>query len=246
MYNLISEDYLMHYGVKGMKWGVRHDPERVGRVKTAWSNMRSAQKQANKDYNRAYNYSARHPVSQYFKKSPTYAESNKRWETAQKSAKAYNKAHKDYRTVNIQSKFERKNEKYDKFANKILDARKKNVSKIEAKYDKKINKAKSKELKSVYEGRKAAKVNDFNQGTKMIKKGMNHYKSVNTTYANMKIKALNDPSIKKTKAYKTAGRNYAIQVLGDVNYGKAYTTLDYASKYGQGYKPQKESIKWKR
>ena len=23
-------DYLMHYGVKGMKWGVRHEPERVG------------------------------------------------------------------------------------------------------------------------------------------------------------------------------------------------------------------------
>lgn len=24
-------DYISHYGVKGMKWGVRHDPERVGR-----------------------------------------------------------------------------------------------------------------------------------------------------------------------------------------------------------------------
>lgn len=28
-------EYLSHHGVKGMKWGIRHDPERIGRVKKA-------------------------------------------------------------------------------------------------------------------------------------------------------------------------------------------------------------------
>ena len=27
------EEYLMHHGVKGMKWGIRKDPERTGRQK---------------------------------------------------------------------------------------------------------------------------------------------------------------------------------------------------------------------
>lgn len=30
VYYIISKNELTHYGVKGMKWGVRHDPERVG------------------------------------------------------------------------------------------------------------------------------------------------------------------------------------------------------------------------
>lgn len=27
---MMNDRYLIHYGVKGMKWGVRHDPERTG------------------------------------------------------------------------------------------------------------------------------------------------------------------------------------------------------------------------
>lgn len=245
--NLISsENYLMHYGVKGMKWGVRHDPERVGRVKSAKANYKVANKQYSKDFDRAYYYSRRHPISQYIKKSPTYAESNKRWETAMKSAEAANKAKNKYKKENIRSKIERKNEKYDKFANKLLDTRGNISKKIEKKYDKKIDKADSAELKRSLNAKKNYKLTDYNEGTKMIKKGMAHYKNVNTTYGNMKIKALNDKNIKKTAEYKTAGRNYALQMLGDINYGKSYTTLDYASKYARGYKPQKDSTKWKK
>ena len=33
------EEYLMHHGVKGMKWGVRHDRDRKGRKKRPISEM---------------------------------------------------------------------------------------------------------------------------------------------------------------------------------------------------------------
>lgn len=50
MNNLISEDYLMHYGIKGMKWGVRRFQNYDGtRIKKAGS---AAKKYASK---KAYN-----------------------------------------------------------------------------------------------------------------------------------------------------------------------------------------------
>ena len=41
--NYISQDYLMHYGVKGMKWGVRHDPQPTGRMRRRAANQQYRQ-----------------------------------------------------------------------------------------------------------------------------------------------------------------------------------------------------------
>lgn len=102
MYELISQDYLMHHGVKGMKWGVRHDPERSAqraRVKTAKGELKAARKTFNKSYNRAYGYSARHPFSQYVPGTKANAESNKRWAQATKDLQSQAKVKQNYRKV---------------------------------------------------------------------------------------------------------------------------------------------------
>lgn len=91
---------LYHYGVKGMKWGVRKK-----RPETEVDRARAAKKTAHKEYNAAYNkaykYSSRHPISQFVGKKAK-AESDRLWEDAYTKAdasiaakKAYKQAKKD-------------------------------------------------------------------------------------------------------------------------------------------------------
>ena len=235
-YIITNSNELYHYGVKGMRWGVRKQPEYLSngraRVASAKANYKAANKQYSKDYNRAYNYSSFHPISQFVGEKQK-AESNKRWRQAITSATVANKAKRDYKAAKIDYKIEKKNAKYDEFANKILSNRETNREKISNKFDKKIARAKSAEVSNALKTKRDYKLKDFDEGTKLVTKGINHYKKVNSDYGKMKVAALNDRSIKKTAKYKEAGKRYSHQKFMD-SYGKAYTTLVYASEYATG------------
>lgn len=97
----MSDVFLQHHGVKGMKWGVRKKREDTrSDIRKRYDSTKAAYKSAKKDYNKAYNYAykygERHPISQYVNKKKS-AEADRRWEDALNKADAANKAEATYR-----------------------------------------------------------------------------------------------------------------------------------------------------
>lgn len=104
-----SEDYLMHYGVKGMKWGVRRATSQLATSDTRkrFDSAKADYKQAKKDYNKAWDsaqkYTNRHPIGQFVSKKKK-AESDRRWNDAIDKAEVANKAQAKYKKAKAERK----------------------------------------------------------------------------------------------------------------------------------------------
>lgn len=168
-YNMTYPNELYHYGVKGMKWGVR-------RYQNADGSLTSA---------------------------------------GQK------------KTQKLQSRLDRNMQNQSKADAKIMDARAKNRARLESKYDKKIAKygENNQGRRQYLVDSKKFRLDDFDRGTENIKKAQKIGNENHNKFAELKIKSISDPSIKKSFEYKQAKKWCEAQILSEVYYGKPYTLL---------------------
>ena len=168
-YNYNYSNELYHYGVKGMKWGVRRYQNADGTL-TAAGKKKQEKLQARLDKN-----------------------------------------------IQRQSKADAK----------VLDARAKNRAKLESRYDKKIAKYNGKNEGATQHmiDSKKFRLDDFDKGTEYVKKAQKIGNENYNKIAELKIKSISDPSIKRSPEYKQAKKWCETQMLSDAYYGKPYTTM---------------------
>ena len=110
-----QEFELQHYGVKGMKWGVRKDPE-YANVRRAKQEYRDAQRAYSRAYDKAYNRSlgSLSPIKKHRENV------KKRWEDVDRKSSEMNAAKKRLRTAEQEYKGARLKKSADEYRQDML------------------------------------------------------------------------------------------------------------------------------
>ena len=148
---------------------------------------------------------------------------------------------KELKAKSMQSKVNKRINTFTKNDHKLIDAREKNRERMEAKYDKKIAKAEQNNIlkaQSLKE-KKASRLRDFDDGTEIIKRGQKVVNEKYSTYLQMKVDSITNPSVKKTAEYKKAGKDYINMMMDYYSYGKDYAILAESTRQADSYGKEK-------
>ena len=191
---------LYHYGVKGMKWGVRKKPEYTGQASGAYDRMvaaKQAKKSANKAYNKAFNKSS----SLYGAYGPG---SKKRLNDTTAKAKAANKANAEYKKAKTDFKkatvkeYEKVGKQLDKISDRAYES--------------------DRAMKDAYKAlgkNRVSRIINAAKGTSPEAKAYN--KAADKALRDQEVYEKKYDEFKKT--YRNTGRNYADRIFNNIRYG---------------------------
>lgn len=113
----------------------------------------------------------------------------------------------------LDSKASKSDRNWDKFDIRVMNKREKNRLKLESKYNKKLEKYQ--QTVDRLQAKKDYKLNDFDAGTKYVKKALDISKENSSKYLKLKRDSLYNSSIKQSTEYATAKKWYMSQKISE-------------------------------
>lgn len=152
------------------------------------------------------------------------------------------------RYAKIDGKYQKKINRSKAQDEKILSSRKAHrdflenkLTKLETKKENATNERKISKLDKKI-AKRENKIKDFDEGTKMVKAGLNRYNKTINDYKNLQLSKITDKNAGKTEAAKKVAKAYRDQKISDIIYGYSNATkLNYAIDAGQNMRAKKNS-----